>query len=228
MAHWNSRTGRRVKGTDIVDGSLEGSDLRSAVAGAGLGLSAGVLSVDGYTDAASGTAARIKLLEDTDNGTDGVTLAAPSSMSADATVTVPEANGKTLAVMANNDFDGAEVANVADANVIGGIPVVHRIAIPAAAGDTDVTLTHKTLVTDIVLVKTVQAGLASGTILVKNGASPIQTAVAWDNTTADESVTRMTVYKDDNAEIAAAGTLRITTSQAQSDGIAYVTGLRIA
>lgn len=67
---------------------------------------------------------------------------------------------------------------MADANVIGGIPVLHRVAVAdGATADVDVVLTHKTLVTDVWLVKTGGAGGANDTITVKNGANVITDAM---------------------------------------------------
>ena len=58
-----------------------------------------------------------------------------------------------LAEIAAASLDGTIAKVVANANVIGGVPVVHRIDITAGAlGDTDVILTHKTRVIDAWLI----------------------------------------------------------------------------
>lgn len=128
-------------------------------------------------------------------------------------------------------LDGDNVNNVADDNVIGGIPVLHKIVIAGgAAADKDITLTHKTLVTDVWAVHTGGAGEVSDTIQVKNGANAITDAMSWAG--ADKAVVRAAEIDDAQHEIAAGGTLRVTTvdNDAGGDvgaGIVYVQGLRI-
>lgn len=127
-------------------------------------------------------------------------------------------------------LDGRRVANVADANIVGGIPVVHIVAIAdGATGDTDVTLTHKTEVIDVVVVKTVAAGGASDTITVKNGATAITNAI--DINIADKTIARAGTVDDASFDIAAAGTLRITRTKVSAANVAcrvYVYGVRRA
>jgi len=125
---------------------------------------------------------------------------------------------------------GASASTVADDNLVGGIPVLHRFTIPAGVtGDVDFVLTHKTLVTDVWLVKTAAAGGGAGTIQAKNGATAITNAMSID--VADTTVVRAGTIDDAQHEIAAAGTLRFTrTRTASSDEsvIAYVLGVRRA
>lgn len=123
---------------------------------------------------------------------------------------------------------GTHVATVADDNVIGGLPVLHRIDITAGAlADTDVTLTHKTRVIDAWLVLR-GAGVSSTTLQVKNGANAITDAMAASG--ADQAVVRCATLNDANWEIAAAGTLRVTsaTGATQPDATVYVLGVRVA
>ena len=121
---------------------------------------------------------------------------------------------------------------VADANVIGGIPVVHRIAIAnGSTADTDVTLTYKTRVTDVVVIKTGGAGGASDTITVKNGTTAITNAL--DINVADKVVVRAGTIDDASFEIAAAGTLRVSMVNGASGGNntaceVIVSGFRVA
>lgn len=151
--------------------------------------------------------------------------AAAVTMSGDATI--DNAGAVTLAAQILN---GADVANTAAANVIGGIPVMHVVTVPAGAtGDVDVTLTHKTRVVDAWLVKTTAAGGGAGTIQVKNGASAITDAMSIDIN--DQAVARAATIDDAQHEIAAAGTLRITrtrTASTDESCIVYVQGLRVA
>lgn len=129
-----------------------------------------------------------------------------------------------------NSLTGLVAANVADVNVIGGIPVVHRIATAGGAtANTDVTLTHKTRV---IYVWTVNKGLgtASDTIQVLNATNAITDAI--DINIADTTKAEASTYDDAYAEIAAGGTLRVTeTDGGGSDSPAvdvYVLGLRVA
>src|SRR5574337_960771 len=78
----------------------------------------------------------------------------------------------TQAYLAANGMDGTIAANVADANVIGGLLVVHRIDIAdAATGDVDVVLTHKERVINAWAVKTANAGGAANTVQLQTGAA---------------------------------------------------------
>lgn len=145
-------------------------------------------------------------------------------------VVIAEASG--ISELAANSLEGTVVKNVADANVIGGIPVLHRVAITGgAAGNTDVVLTHKTRVVDAWAVHTGGAGEASDTIQVKNGANAISDAMDWSG--ADKAVVRAAQIDDANHEIAAGGTLRVTTTDDDGGndvgaGVVYVLGVRVA
>ena len=169
---------------------------------------------------------------------DGAVTAAKLASDAVTTIKILDLNVTTGKLAANavtegkieaNSLTGLVVENVADANVIGGIPVVHRIAIAdAATGDVDVVLTHKTLIIDVHAVKTGALGGAANTVQVKNGATAITDAL--DLNVADEVVVRAGTISDASHEIAAAGTLRITRTKAGGNAacIVYVTGLRVA
>lgn len=117
---------------------------------------------------------------------------------------------------------------LANANVIGAIPVVHRIDIAAGAlADTDVVLTHKTRVLDAWLVLR-GAGVSTTTLQVKNGATAITDAM--DASGSDKAVVRAASIDDAQHEIAAGGTLRVTsaTGATQPDATVYVLGVRVA
>ena len=137
---------------------------------------------------------------------------------------------KLEAGAANAGLLGTQVRFVADANVIGGIPVMHRVAVAdGATADVDVVLTHKTLVTDVWLVKTGGAGGANDTIQVKNGANAITDAM--DINVADQVVVRAGTIDDARHEIAAGGTLRVTRTKVAAANVActvYVLGVRVA
>lgn len=143
------------------------------------------------------------------------------------TVIVAEASG--ISTLTAGSLNGTVVANTADANVIGGIPVLHRVAVAdAATGNVDVTLTHKTLVVDVWLYKTGALGGAANTIQVLNGANAITDAISIN--IADEAVARAGTVNDANNTIAAGGTLRITRTKVGGNAacVVFVLGLRSA
>lgn len=124
---------------------------------------------------------------------------------------------------------GTQVRLVADANVIGGVPVLHRIDVAdGVTGDVDVTLTHKTRVVEAWLVKTAGAGGANDTITVKNGATAITDAMSIN--VADKVVVRAGTIDDAQHEIAAGGTLRVTRTKVTANVacVVYVLGVRVA
>lgn len=134
----------------------------------------------------------------------------------------------TLNAVADGALTGTKVGTVADANVVGGIPVLHRIDIAAGAlGNTDVTLTHKTRVVDAWLVLR-GAGVATTTLQVKNGTTAITDAMAASG--SDQALVRAASLNDAAWEIAAGGTLRVTsaTGATQPDATVFVLGIRVA
>lgn len=133
----------------------------------------------------------------------------------------------TQAKLTAASLDGTVAKVVADVNVIGGIPVVHRIAVADATGNTDVTLTHKTLVIEVVVVKTAANGGAGDQVIVQNGATAITNAISTN--IVDTTVARAGTIDDAQHEIAAAGTLRVAATKATNTAcIVYVFGLRVA
>lgn len=145
-------------------------------------------------------------------------------------VALAEASG--ISQVPANTLEGTVVANGADGNVIGTIPLIFRIPIVGgAAGNTDVISTHKVRVLDVWAVHTAGAGEANDTIQVLNGAGAISDAMAWSG--ADTVIVRAASINDANHEIAAGGTLRVTTTDddAGNDvgaGIVYVLAERVA
>jgi hypothetical protein len=116
----------------------------------------------------------------------------------------------------------------ADKNPIGAFEVVHRIDVAdAATGDVDVTLTHKTRVIDVMVVKTGGAGAAGNTYQVKNGANAITNAI--DGNVADKALRWAGEIDDAQHEIAANGTLRVTRTKVGGNAacIVYVKGIRV-
>lgn len=129
---------------------------------------------------------------------------------------------------------GLVAALVADDNLIGGLPLLHRLDIvDAASGNREITLTHKTRIIDVWVVKTGADGHATeDTILVGKGASAITDVMAI-GLLNDTGITRAGQINDANAEIAAAGALRVTWVKGASGGnnvacTVYVLGVRVA
>lgn len=152
-----------------------------------------------------------------------------AAMVVDATdIVVIRTSPVTLNAVADGALTGTKVGTVANANVVGGISVLHRIDIAAGAlGDTDVVVTHKTRVIDAWLVLR-GAGVATTTLQVKNGANAITDAMAASG--ADKALVRAASIDDAQHEIAAGGTLRVTsaTGATQPDATVYVLGVRVA
>lgn len=135
--------------------------------------------------------------------------------------------------LAPNSLTGVAVGNVADDNLVGGIPVLHRLSIAdGATGDIDYVLTHKERIVDAWLVKTGGAGHASeDTIQLKNGATAITEALAVG--AADKARKQFVEFDDAQWEIAAGGTLRVTRTKGAGGGnnvecTVYVLAVRVA
>jgi hypothetical protein len=125
-------------------------------------------------------------------------------------------------------LDARGIANVANANAVGGVILLYRINQAAGAnGDTDVTVEHKIRVIDAWLVLT-GAGVASSVCTVKNGATAITDGMA--TTGADKALVRAATIDDAQHEISAGGTLRITGSGGASQPALtmYVLAVRVA
>lgn len=104
--------------------------------------------------------------------------------------------------------DGAGAANVANSQVLGGIPVVHVFEIAdAATADYDIVLTNKTEVYDVVVLKAGGTGVAV-TATVKNGSTAITDAMSLN--VAIKLIVRPLQVDDTNSVINAGGTLRVS------------------
>lgn len=114
-----------------------------------------------------------------------------------------------------------------DNNVLGGLVVLHRIALAAGAlADKDIVLTNKTRVIDAWLVLQ-GAGVSTTTLTVKNGATAITDAMAASG--SDKAVVRCATIDDAQYEIPAGGTLRVTsaTGATQPAATVYVLGIQV-
>lgn len=125
---------------------------------------------------------------------------------------------------------GLAVSNVADVNVIGGIPLIFRIKTAGGAtASITVVSTHKVR---IINAWCVNAGLgtASDTITIKNVATAVTDAM--DINKADKTVTRVGTLDDAQWEIAAAANLVVTeTDGGGSDSPAvdvFIEAIRVA
>lgn len=193
---------------------------------------------DAFGVAQAVTATDIRIVSDTKpltSATVGAGTITATELASDAVTTAKILNvnvtaAKLEAGAASAGLYGTQVRFVADANVIGGIPVMHQIAVAdGVTGDVDVTLTHKTRITDVWVVKTTGAGGASDTITVKNGTTAITDAMSIN--IADKAIVRAGSIDDAQHEVAAAGTLRVTRTKASAANVAcivYVLGLRVA
>jgi predicted RecA/RadA family phage recombinase len=122
---------------------------------------------------------------------------------------------------------GTQVAAVAEGNVIGGIPLLFMIPITAGPlADTDTVMTHKVRVLDAHLILR-GSGVAATTLQVKNGATAITDAMAASG--ADSALVRCASIDDNQYDIAAGGTLRVTsaTGATQPDALVVVTAVRV-
>lgn len=161
----------------------------------------------------------------------GSVTATELASNAVTTVKILDAN-VTLAKLepgsASAGITGTALKFIADANVIGGVPVIHRVDITAGANaNVDVVLTHKTRVINAWLVLR-GAGVTSETFQVKNGANAITDAMAASG--SDQAVVRCASLNDAYWEIAAGGTLRVTGASGASmpDATIFVEGIRVA
>ena len=140
------------------------------------------------------------------------------------------ANGAATAdKVADAILTGLKAAVVTNANVVGGIPVVHRIDVAdAATGDVDTVLTHKTRIVDAWAVKTGALGGAANTVQLFNGAAALTDAMSIN--IADQAIARAASIDDAQHEIAAGGTLKITRTKAGGNAACtvYVLGVRVA
>jgi hypothetical protein len=119
---------------------------------------------------------------------------------------------------------------VADANVIGGIPVVHRIAIADASANTDVLFTHKTkIIRAWFQNKGAAAHAANDTLRLINGTSTNYITAATAKTATVNAVIDFATLSETYDTIAAGGTLRVTA--AKDTNVAaevFILGIRVA
>lgn len=127
-------------------------------------------------------------------------------------------------------LSGLVLKFAADANVIGAVPVVHRIAVASGAnGNVDVALTHKTRILDGWYVMK-GAGTAGCTLQLKNVTTAI-TEASDCSAKSDKDKTSWTSIDDAQHEIAAGANLRVSKASTGGDfpgAEVYVLGVRVA
>ena len=127
-------------------------------------------------------------------------------------------------------LDGDNVAVTSDDQVTGGLTVVFPVAVPSgAAGNKDLTLANKVRVIDVWGAPAV-SGHPSDTIQVKNGTNAITDEMDWSG--LEDDLVRAGNINHTHAEIAAGGTLRVTTvDEDENDDVAsgklYILAMRI-
>jgi len=165
------------------------------------------------------------------DGTTFASVAVSGDIAIDnAGATTIQAGAVDEAMINPNTLTGTVTADVANANVIGGLPQIFRIdTAGGATANTDVTVTHKIRVIDAWVVNT-GLGTAGDTIQIFNGANNITDAIDINN--ADQTIGRATTIDDAYHEVAASGTLRVTeTDGGGTDSpstIVYVSAIRVA
>ncbi len=120
---------------------------------------------------------------------------------------------------------------VANANTTGGLLVMHRIDCPDAAQDNDIVLAHTTRVIDAWGLNTgIAAHATDDTWQIKSTANAISDVVA--KTAVVNAVKRISIITPANAEIPAAGRLRVTTAKGagalNAAVTVYVLGIRVS
>lgn len=142
-------------------------------------------------------------------------------------VVVRRVSPTNLTATADGSITGTKVSTVAAANVIGGVHMVHQFDLAAGAlADSDIVLTHKSRVINAWLVLR-GAGVASTTITVKNSTNAISDTMAASG--SDKAVVRCATLDDAYWEVAAGGTLRVTsaTGATQPAATVYVEVIRV-
>lgn len=117
--------------------------------------------------------------------------------------------------------------NVASVALLGGSDLIFRFDLAAGAlADTDIVTTNAIRVIDAYLVLR-GAGVASTTLTVKNSATAITDAMAASG--SDKAIVRAATLDDAQWELAAGGTLRVTsaTGATQPAATVYVIAHRV-
>lgn len=160
-------------------------------------------------------------------------VATDTAMSGDITisntgVTAIGAGKVTNAMVSPASLDGTVAAVSAFDAVIGALPLLFRITIAAGAlAAKNVVMTHKVRVLDAFVVLE-GAGVANTVLVVGNGATAITDTMAVSG--AQKALVRAATIDSAAQDIAAAGSLRVTTSvgATQPACSVYVWAVRVA
>lgn len=162
------------------------------------------------------------------DGGAGADVALSGDVTIDKTGAVTIAAGAVeQSMIAANSLTGLVADSVSDANVIGGLPVIFRIAAPNDATNTDVVSTHKIKVIDFWFNNTGVAAHDTGDkIQLFNGSNAITDNIAKTDTQYAQR--RATTIDETRATISAGGTLRITTTKVTNCAAdCYVLAMRV-
>lgn len=125
--------------------------------------------------------------------------------------------------------NGSDVTTTADANVIGGVPVVHRIAVADGAGNTNVTLTNKTKIIEAWAVKAAANGGAGDTVKLHNVGDGVDITDAMSLNINDKLIVRAISIDDAHDTIAAGTVLRVIAAHNTNNAcVVFVLGLVVA
>lgn len=142
--------------------------------------------------------------------------------------TLDAAGASTIGAVVN----GARVANVADANLVGGSPVLHQFAIAnQASGNLDWALTHKTKIVDAWIIKGAAGHATEDTIKLQNVTTDASDALAMGATAS--ALKRFVQIVPAQQTIAAGANLRAVLVRGAGGGnntecTLYVLGVRVA
>jgi hypothetical protein len=172
------------------------------------------------------------------SGSIGVTQLASSAVEAakiasDAVITAKILNANVTQAKIEVGAAGAGLTGliakfVADANVVGGIPVVHVINVADSSGNTDVTLTHKTKILFAGFKNTgIAAHATADTIQLVNVTNAITAAVP--KTAVVNAVIAFPTLLETYDTIAAGTVLRVTAvKNTNAACTVFVIGIRVA
>lgn len=182
-------------------------------------LARGSILVGGVANAVSALDAKGSAKILVGDATDLVSVA----VSGDATIAT------TGAVTLGQVVTGAKVGNVANANVIGGVPVVFRANLADSTSDVDIVSTHKVHITGATVIARGTNGVNANTVQVKNTANALSDAIALSGKVSGDLVQAASLVVAQQ-EIAAGGTIRISSTKAGGDCTAtiYIYGFRVA
>lgn len=151
------------------------------------------------------------IVGDAGGGGDAVAMSGDVTIDKTGAVTIA-AGAVEQSMIAANSLTGLVADSVSDANVIGGLPVIFRIAAPNDSTNTDVVSTHKIKVIDFWFNNTgVAAHATDDKIQLFNGSNAITDNIA--KTATQYAQKRATTIDETRATISAGGTLRITTTK---------------